>query len=478
MVPLREENHLSVHVITCTESVDPADDIAGRLTIDSEIIVAPKTRYVAANAHTEEKHNIGSSSTSSFKQLGKSPEVEQARRQLLRILPALVRIPSLQEECCCESDELIAWVNPRPFSLLSQAFPSTRVPLRLKPCPAVSSNKKSPPQINEDTQGTGVVSPGIKGKGRVASREPSSESENLFVYVHLRRASVIPEGCIYLSKAAALALDEPDSYALVRLGPPESKSAPNGDKGSPSLSSPEAAQKSALMEISPSKPPIAGVKEHLSRCLAYIRHTIISSRGLTPYDIGHPTSGILLCGASGSGKTSVSAAIAEQALTDPDILAHVQHIQCSSLTNLRIPQLLSKLNDLFTLSAWHAPSLVVLDDLDRLIPAEVEHIDSFRSQHIANLLSSIASKAMKERPIIVLATAKGPDSLHASIMQSHFFRERVLLSAPNKNARRDVSQCSTRYRSDLTHIRRSWTLWCKRRLLKALIFRFPLISAS
>jgi peroxin-1 len=47
-------------------------------------------------------------------------------------------------------------------------------------------------------------------------------------------------------------------------------------------------------------------------------------------------------------------------------------VRCTELTEERISSVRDKLQQLFDDAAWHAPSIILFDDLDRLIPAEVE----------------------------------------------------------------------------------------------------------
>lgn len=48
------------------------------------------------------------------------------------------------------------------------------------------------------------------------------------------------------------------------------------------------------------------------------------------------------------------------------------YVDCSKLSDERLPVLKGKMKDWFDEACWHAPSLIVLDNLDRLIGAEVE----------------------------------------------------------------------------------------------------------
>lgn len=52
--------------------------------------------------------------------------------------------------------------------------------------------------------------------------------------------------------------------------------------------------------------------------------------------------------------------------------ADTREINCAEVADERIPTFKDMLQRWFDEAAWHAPSLIFFDDLDRLIPAEVE----------------------------------------------------------------------------------------------------------
>ena len=435
--------------------MDPSDDVAVRLTRDTEVVIAPKTRSSLAEA--SKKHDLGQAGTAASSSTAPlSPEVQRAKRQLLRIPPALPNGNSLlplSEANGGATEEAVAYICTRHFKLLCQAFPSTKVSLRIKHCPGLKTdeyrrwNKTAGERTQEPARQSGG---GSKGKQKALDQEGEAGEASMhqaWINVHLRGSSKVPEGSIHIDKATRTALgsgDAPIACALVRIGEPRPTPVPRPPEKAHARAS---SLEDDTSTISPSL-TLTGMEKHLTKSLAHIRYTLVSSRGLSLASAAQPsipTSGLLICGASGSGKTSLLSRIESDAHLDPRISAHIQRISCTSLVNLRIPQLQAQLYDVFTLASWHAPSLVVFDDLDRLVPAEMEHIDSFRSQHIASLFLNIANQAIREQAergnyggIVVVATAKGPEALHASLMQSHFFGERVSLSSPDKDARKQI----------------------------------------
>nr|CAG8452949.1 8322_t:CDS:10 [Entrophospora candida] len=104
----------------------------------------------------------------------------------------------------------------------------------------------------------------------------------------------------------------------------------------------------------------------------------------------------------------------------------------------RISTLREKLQLWFDDAAWHAPSIILFDDIDRLIPAEVEHVDSFRFRQIAECFFQIASKMIKRHQISIFATAQQQESVHKLLITTHLFSEIKLLNPPTKIERRDI----------------------------------------
>ncbi|KAF9585912.1 Peroxisome biosynthesis protein pex1 [Lunasporangiospora selenospora] len=152
--------------------------------------------------------------------------------------------------------------------------------------------------------------------------------------------------------------------------------------------------------------------------------------------------GFLLCGPHGSGKTVVTRSIIRQLAQRSDTLAYCVEINCAEFAEDRIPVLMSKFQQWFDTAAFHSPSILFLEDLDRLIPAEVEHADSFRSRQIAEVFLQIATQMCKRFDrIAIVATAQQQVSVHPSLITSHLFSEIIRLTPPGKVERKEMLQC-------------------------------------
>jgi peroxin-1 len=155
---------------------------------------------------------------------------------------------------------------------------------------------------------------------------------------------------------------------------------------------------------------------------------------------------VLLTGALGSGKTSVAQNLAQSLRRDH--LFHTTYFTCRKLVNdeSRIPTIKETLHRVFMAASWGArlggKAVVVLDDIDKLCPAETElqvGNDNGRSRQISEIISAIVRQYCgRDSGVVLLATAQGKDSLNNVIIGGHVVREIIDLKAPDKEGRRRV----------------------------------------
>ena len=180
----------------------------------------------------------------------------------------------------------------------------------------------------------------------------------------------------------------------------------------------------------PSAPNLVGIDALITQLQDHIKHS----------------SSVLLTGGLSSGKTSLSQLIAHRLRTSS--LYHTTYLPCRSLVTeeTRISTIKDNLNRVFGLAAWRSrfagQSLVILDDLDKLCPAETElqvGNDNVRSRQASELLISIVHQyCSKDANVVVLATAQSKESTNNVIIGGHIVREIMNLPAPDKDSRRKV----------------------------------------
>jgi peroxin-1 len=159
-------------------------------------------------------------------------------------------------------------------------------------------------------------------------------------------------------------------------------------------------------------------------------------------------SSVLLTGALGAGKSSVAQSLAHHLRND--LLFHTIYFPCRKLVTeeTRIATVKENLTRVFMDAAWGArlggKSIVILDDLDRICPAETElevGSENGRSRQISEGVCSIVRQYCgKDSGVVLLATSQAKESLHNVIIGGHVVREIVSLKAPDKEGRRKVME--------------------------------------
>ena len=161
-------------------------------------------------------------------------------------------------------------------------------------------------------------------------------------------------------------------------------------------------------------------------------------------------SSVLLTGGLGSGKSSLARLVGNRLRTSH--LFHVSYFSCRKLMTdeTRISAVKETFSRLFMAASWgtrlggHA--LVILDDLDRLCPAETElqTSDNGRSRQISEIVCSLVRQYCSyDSHVVILATSQGKEALNNVVIGGNVMREIVALKVPDKDIRRQMLQALT-----------------------------------
>ena len=159
-------------------------------------------------------------------------------------------------------------------------------------------------------------------------------------------------------------------------------------------------------------------------------------------------SSVLLAGALGAGKSSVAQLLAHRLRSE--LLFHTTYFSCRKLVTdeTRVSTIKETFTRVFMNASWGARlggrSIVVLDDLDKLCPAETELEmggQNGRSRQISEGVCALVRQfCTRDSGVVLLATAQAKESLHNVIVGGHVVREILSLKAPNKEGRRRVME--------------------------------------
>lgn len=149
-------------------------------------------------------------------------------------------------------------------------------------------------------------------------------------------------------------------------------------------------------------------------------------------------SGMMFYGTPGSGKTLALQLIAKR-LSDEHGF-HTKFVSCESVMNESFDQLCNTFNKWVQECFWNEPSVLILDNLDKILSAEVEHSDSTVSNQLTECLISLLVKihSQNKTNVSLLVSGASKEAFNKLLALSHLIESYVHLSAPEKAARADI----------------------------------------
>ncbi|XP_016094903.1 peroxisome biogenesis factor 1-like isoform X2 [Sinocyclocheilus grahami] len=244
---------------------------------------------------------------------------------------------------------------------------------------------------------------------------PCAEGKEEFVLTVLKPEQQQEDEMFFLSTS----LLKKTNVQIVREPHDSDHSGSDNDKEDPHLGFPSLSSLGGIEVISRS------AFEHISHALMggpLSRELVSTGRGLRG-------GALLITGAKGSGKSSLSRALCRKASEQLD--AHVQVVYCKTLKGKRADTIRQRLEEVFEQAVWRQPSVVLLDDLDHVTGAatspEHEHgPEAVLRQHIAQSLRDLVDEMVVRSSLVALmVTAQSEHALHqtlTAVQGSHFFQ--------------------------------------------------------
>ncbi|KAJ7209658.1 P-loop containing nucleoside triphosphate hydrolase protein, partial [Mycena pura] len=390
------------------------------LTTNTEVSIAPKL-HTKKQAHSVDKAPSLNGNTPSTTAPGDVSTVNTpVAPQVLRVIhPHLLGFPFPEYS----GPEVLAHVSPATFSLLhpTSSVEDAVYHRTLLKCLPSPTDPSAPSTATNAPSPTPRV---LKAGGTDAGLANSGDVEELYV----RGVEGIPA-----SHVSFFTLQGIEEWDLVRY------LYAYGIKISVSKYS-RLSRPQENGQIRASQFKSSGVDDLLTQCSQFcIRKFAMHSS----VDVVHGMSSLLVTGRTGTGKTSIVRAVAKSLQEDPRTFAYTLYTDASRYATQPVQTIKALLNYWFKKAVWHRPSILILDNLEKLVGAEVEHTDSFRTRQITELFiylysSSARSFAPDSRGVVLLATASSTANLHPLINSTHIFEDIVSVKSPNKNARKEI----------------------------------------
>lgn len=156
--------------------------------------------------------------------------------------------------------------------------------------------------------------------------------------------------------------------------------------------------------------------------------------------------GLLITGASGSGKSSLIKTIVSSLSSNTTITTHQPFhaisIDCASLAMQPFAQCFQQIQSYLTSALWHSPSVIVMESMESLFPSESEQGDSTQQRQLVECFISQWSHFKSNIPssgkVVLIGSVKSKDSIHPMLTSSHLFSETYQLKPPSKHVREDI----------------------------------------
>ncbi|XP_069033216.1 peroxisomal ATPase PEX1 [Embiotoca jacksoni] len=201
----------------------------------------------------------------------------------------------------------------------------------------------------------------------------------------------------------------------------------------------------------PSLNSLGAIDELSATGFEFISHSLLGSplsQELGTSGRGLQGGALLLTGAQGSGKSTLSRALCRKAREDLD--AHVEVVDCKKLQGKRADTVRQILQDIFEQAEWSQPSVVLLDDLNHLTraPTSPEHEhgpEALLQQYIAQSLKDVVDEVVVHSSLVCLIiTCQSEQGLHSSLTEvqgSHFIQGFVNIQPPDQAQRAEILRC-------------------------------------
>ncbi|KAG7664567.1 PEX1 [[Candida] subhashii] len=153
--------------------------------------------------------------------------------------------------------------------------------------------------------------------------------------------------------------------------------------------------------------------------------------------VDSPNTGSLIYGNSGSGKTLLLQLVSKQLVS---LGIFTKFISCESIMNENYNSLVNKFQKWIQTSNWHKPAVIVLDNLDKILPCELDNVDNSKSNQLTEFLISSLAKIHNQQNsnLSILISATSKESLNKLLSGSHVLENYIHLSPPNKPMRHDI----------------------------------------
>ncbi|KAI9004163.1 P-loop containing nucleoside triphosphate hydrolase protein, partial [Gaertneriomyces semiglobifer] len=146
--------------------------------------------------------------------------------------------------------------------------------------------------------------------------------------------------------------------------------------------------------------------------------------------LSESTTGVLLFGPPGTGKTMLAKAVAEQCG------ANFLHVQMSSLQNAFVGETEKFIKALFDVARKAAPCVIFVDEIDALLKARQRHSPQYATSTVTEFLQQWDGMASEAAGVIVVGATNRPFDLDEAVLRR--LPRRILVDLPDSEERKEI----------------------------------------
>ncbi|KJE00988.1 peroxin-1 [Cryptococcus gattii NT-10] len=246
---------------------------------------------------------------------------------------------------------------------------------------------------------------------------PKDETEMLLV-----SWEEVPDGCISVAGKTEEWMNVWMTIKVLESTGKREKTKPGKGRPIPDLSFSADPKKSSS--------PLPGLNKIFQEAVDYLRHSAFN-RGSKP---------LLLLGAKGCGKTSLTKIIGNALERNKSILAETIYEDVGKLDpESRIATIKETMDKWIEHAKAKAPCCLILDNLDNLLSPVTELKTSSNPSILAEYFASFMSSHLFLPPgILIIATAQDASTLHPLLNTLHIFGETLKVPPLSKEVRQDI----------------------------------------
>ena len=181
---------------------------------------------------------------------------------------------------------------------------------------------------------------------------------------------------------------------------------------------------------------IGGLDEAIRRIRDLVELPLLRPRLYRSLGVRAPK-GVLLYGPPGTGKTLLSRAVAEE------LGANVMKLPATELIGTYSGETEANLRSLFNEAAHHAPSLIIIDEIDVLATSR-ERLASQGDIRAATQLLSLMDGLEEVDGVVVMATTNRVEAIDEAFRRPGRFDEEIYVGPPGPVERREILAIHTR----------------------------------